>query len=130
MKAAPATIHRSVELHLPSRDQRGDPIDRQPWVELAVKTMSVAFGGAYEETVVGYWMDATGTCLREETSRIVSYAEESQVRHSLPRLLSIAAKFMEETNQAMVLVAIDGHPHPIPGKANVALSTQAQAASK
>jgi len=65
--------------------------------------MCDAFGGAYEQTVVGYWTGTTRTYLREETSRIVSYAEESRVRQSLPRLLDIAAEFMKETDQEMGL---------------------------
>jgi len=119
MDTAPATTYSTVELHFPSRNRYGHPIDQKPWVELAIKTMCDAFGGAYEETVVGYWMGRTHTCLREETSRIVSYAEENQIRQSLPCLLDIAAEFMEETDQEMVLVAVDGNPHPIPARPSV-----------
>ena len=116
MNASPPATHRAIELHFPSRNRHGYPIDQKPWVDLAIRTMCAAFGGAYEETVVGYWMGKTQTCLREETSRIVSYAEESQLRQNLPCLLGIAEEFMDETDQEMVLVAVDGNPHPIPAR--------------
>jgi hypothetical protein len=111
VEIAAATSHSSVELHFPSRDRDGKPIDRRPWVDLAIKTMCECFGGAYEETVTGHWLGETRTYLREETSRIVSYAQKEQVRRGLPRLLDIAARFMTETNQEMVMVAVDQNPH-------------------
>ncbi|HET9198373.1 MAG TPA: hypothetical protein VFN92_08985 [Solirubrobacterales bacterium] len=102
--------HRTVELHLPSLDRWGNAIEREPWVEKAVSLMCSAFGGAYEENVVGHWRVDTEHPLREQTVRIVSYAEEERIWPNLPRLLEFADEFGEATNQEAVMVAIDNQP--------------------
>jgi hypothetical protein len=117
MSAPVATTHKAVELHLPSRDRHGEPIDRGPWVDLAIGVMCDAFGGAYEETVVGHWVAPAHARVREETSRLVSYADDRQIAEGLPRVLDVAARFMEATDQEVVMVAVDGQPHRVPAPA-------------
>jgi hypothetical protein len=102
--------HRTIELHLPSLDRCGNAIKREPWVEKAVDLMCAAFGGAYEETVVGHWRGSPDRHLREETVRIVSYADEEQIWPNLPCLIEFAEEFGEATNQEAVMVAIDNQP--------------------
>jgi hypothetical protein len=108
--------HHSVELHLPSRDRHGMRIDSRPWVERALDLMCREFRGAYEEKVVGYWVPPSGARVTERTSRLVSYVTEDMLLEGLPRLLRLAAEFMDATDQAAVLVAVDGQPQAIPGR--------------
>jgi hypothetical protein len=105
--------HRAIEVHLPSRNRHGSPIDIEPWVEQALDLMCAAFGGAYEEVVVGHWTPPGAPRVTERTSRLVSYATDAQARTALPRLLSLAADFMDATDQAVVLVAVDGQPQTV-----------------
>ena len=105
--------HRTVELHLPSRNRHGVPVDSEPWVRRALDLLCIEFGGAYEDVVVGHWTPPHGARMREETSRLVSYADDRQLVEALPRILALAADFMDATDQAFVLVAVDGQPQPV-----------------
>lgn len=113
MNTATITPHRAIELHLPSLDRHGKAIDRRPWVDLAAETMCKAFGGVYEEVVTGYWHGEAPLCMREETSRLVSYADQEQLTLGLPKVQEIATRFMEETDQEVVMIAVDGQPQLI-----------------
>lgn len=111
-----SVAYRAVELHLPSRDRHGARIDNRRWIDRALDLMCGEFGGAYEEKVTGHWVPAAGARVTERTARLVSYVTESKMLEGLPRLLAFAAEFRDETDQAAVLVAVDGQPQPLPGR--------------
>jgi hypothetical protein len=100
-----------VAVFVPSRDNRAEEFDRAPWVEKFVLLMTKAFRGAFEETVVGYWVTSDDELIKEATSIVISLAGAGEIKAYAATITELAIDFGIETRQEAVMLLINGALH-------------------
>ena len=99
-----------IAVFVPSKDRNNRSFDRGPWVERFVKVFCDAFGGTFEATVKGYWMDPKRRRPQyEKTSRLASLADPERIEAALPEVIELAVEFGLDTDQHEVMLVVNDH---------------------
>ena len=99
-------------IFVPSRDQDGQLIDQEYWVDEVLTTLGTLFRGATAyPRGRGIWRDDAhgGTLLREEPIIVFSYVAEADLTtNALAELYRTLSPMGREANQGEIGVVIDG----------------------
>ena len=99
-------------IFVPSRDQDGQLIDQEYWVDEVLATLGTLFRGATAyPRGSGVWRDDArgGTLLREEPIIVFSYVAEADLTTNIfAELYRTLSRMGREANQGEIGVVIDG----------------------
>ena len=90
-------------------DRHGRRCDATQYVLACASVLSEAADGAFATQGVGYWSPPAGNLQEEPATRLVALGEPDRLHLCLPGLLVVLAAYARGTDQAEVLVVVNGN---------------------
>ena len=101
-------LESNVKIYVPSTISTNIEIDNSLQVDKLLTEFSMLFGGATSYAALGCWMSNTLGLIKERVTIVEAYCHETELKHSIDKILELAETLKNEMNQETVSLEVNG----------------------
>jgi len=97
-----------ITIYVPATINANEQADNSEQVDKTASFLASCFGGATSSPAVGYWLSASHGLIRENTTIVFAYAEQSELEKNVDSLVEYCENLKLEMGQESIALEING----------------------
>ena len=97
-----------VTVYVPATINTNETVDNSKQVEKTASFLASIFGGATSSPAVGYWLSASVGLVRENTTIVFAFADQSQLETHIDELICHCEDMKADMQQENIALEING----------------------
>jgi hypothetical protein len=97
-----------ITIYVPATMNTSEQTDNSRQVDKTASFLASCFGGATSSPAIGYWLSASHGLVRENTTIVFAYAEQSALEKNIDSLVQYCENLKQEMTQENIALEING----------------------